>query len=70
MEKLRFGLRVALSRERLGITQAELSRRSGLSKAIISQIENEKVYAVSTETVKKLAKALKVSPVYLFRGVC
>lgn len=37
-----FGLRVKHAREFLGITIAELSKRSGITQAAISQIENGK----------------------------
>ena len=53
-------------REKLGITQAELIRRSGLSKALISPLENGAEMDLKISTLKKLAEALECSPKSLF----
>lgn len=47
----------------LGMTQAELVRRSGLSSAYVSNlVTGQRGKRVSVETVHRLAKALKVRP--------
>lgn len=49
-------------RDERGLTQAELSRRSGKSIQTISRIENGHATNVDTETIEKLAQALEVHP--------
>lgn len=44
--------------------QADLVRLSGISKATVSELINGKQKNPSVETIEKLAKALRVSPVY------
>ena len=55
-------------RENEGITQAELSRLTGISRPDISRLENGKIYPYSGWK-KKLAKALDVDPEILFQEV-
>ena len=45
-------------RERKKLTQSMLSKKSGVSRAIISKLENEEKVVTTTETLRKLAKAL------------
>lgn len=45
-------------REQLGITQAELAEKSGVSRAIISRLESDQEFETTTTTLKKLAEAL------------
>lgn len=40
------------------LTQIELSKKSGVSRTIISSLENQKEIITTTGTLKKLAKAL------------
>lgn len=49
-------------RDERGLTQAELSRRSGKSIQTISRIENGHATNVDTETIEKLAQGLGVHP--------
>ncbi|WP_276676033.1 helix-turn-helix domain-containing protein [Selenomonas artemidis] len=44
----------------LGITQAELANKSGVSRATVSDIENGKKVSIKTETLMRLAEALGV----------
>ncbi len=53
-------------REELGMSQAELLRRSGVSRATISILENNGDIDIKVSTLKALAKALKCSPSSLF----
>lgn len=48
-------------RERLGMTQEELSRESKVSRTIISGLESGKEIVTSTDTLIRLAKTLKCS---------
>jgi transcriptional regulator with XRE-family HTH domain len=54
-------------RQRRGLTQIELSKISGLSRATIADLEAGKRGAYQS-TVKKLARALKVKPRDLMKG--
>lgn len=53
-------------REKKGMTQAELSKKSGVSRTIISFLENGKSECVMTSTLVKLADALgeKVTSIF------
>lgn len=44
----------------LGITQAELANKSGISRATVSDIENGKKVSIKTETLMRLAEALGI----------
>ena len=46
------------------MSQAELVRQSGISKATVSDLINDKQKNTSLELVTRLAKALRVSPAY------
>ena len=48
-------------RERLGMTQEQLSRESKVSRTIISGLESGKEIVTSTDTLIRLAKTLKCS---------
>lgn len=60
------GYRVKECREEMGISQEELSRRSGVSRTIISGLESGAISVTTTETLLKIAKALnrKVSDIF------
>lgn len=53
-----------MTRESLGLSQKELANRTGLSPAMITQVESGLVQP-SLKTVEKLAGSLGVSPCYL-----
>ena len=61
----RFGNLVAAHRRRLGITQAVLSARAGLTPDMISRIETGGT-GVTFPTMEALARALEVDPAELF----
>ncbi|MDI9561810.1 MAG: helix-turn-helix transcriptional regulator [Pseudomonadota bacterium] len=48
------------------VTAAELSQLSGVHQTTISAIENKRHVSPGIETIERLAKALKVSPLYFF----
>ena len=52
------GYRIREVREEKDMTQEELSRQSGVSRATISALENGTTRSTSTKTLLKLAKAL------------
>ena len=68
MTKERMGLRVAIARESLHLTQQELAERTSISRVTISKIENGRVEDISTRTLLRLAEALNVSAGYLLCG--
>lgn len=54
-------------REKLGISQEELSKRANVSRQIIYRLENNMETVTSTSTLSKLATALncRVSDIFL-----
>lgn len=48
------------------MSQEELSRKSGVSRTIISRLESEKEYTTLTSTLTRLAAALGVKTYELF----
>ena len=52
------GFRLKEVREKHGLTQEELARKSGISRVTISMIESCKSSCVKTQTLLKLADAL------------
>lgn len=46
-------------REEQGMTQQELSKKSGVSRTIISELESGKRSVTRTDTLLKISKALK-----------
>ena len=46
-------------REKMGMTQAELAKKSGVSRTTISMLENGRAGCVKTVTLTKLADTLE-----------
>ncbi len=59
--------KILLWRVRKKLTQAELSRRSLVTIATISKIENGVAGNVDTKTIEKLAKGLDIKPAALLK---
>lgn len=55
-------------RENRNLTQEELSKKAGVSRAIISRLENEDCVVTTTETICKIANALDCSVSDIFLG--
>lgn len=53
-------LKIRQIREKRGMSQEELSRESGVSRATISGLETNPDAVTTTETLQKLAAALRV----------
>jgi transcriptional regulator with XRE-family HTH domain len=64
-----FGLRVEQLRSALGWTQEELSKKVGLARVSVTNIETGRQGAVTLETVEKFAKAFGTSPKHLLKGI-
>ena len=62
---MKIGLAIAMRREQLGITQDELAKAVGVSKASISRWESGDISNMRRDRIQKLAEALKVSPLSL-----
>jgi transcriptional regulator with XRE-family HTH domain len=60
-----FADRLRVAREDRGWSQVELGKRSGVHAMLISRIETKAKKDVNATTVRKLAKALRVSGDYL-----
>ena len=54
-------------REKAGLSQEQLSEKSGVSRAIISGLESGSIAVTTTKTLSKLAEAMgvKVSDIFL-----
>ena len=54
-------------REQLGMSQVELSKKSNVSRTIISGLESGTISVTTTDTLTKIASALgkKVSDIFL-----
>ena len=55
------GYKIRETRERIGMTQTELSERSGISRGTISALENGTLRATTTKTLIRIAKAMGVT---------
>lgn len=53
-------------RKKQKLTQIELSKKSGVSRTIISSLENQKEIITTTGTLKKIAKALNCQVTEIF----
>lgn len=60
--------RIKEIRERKGIGQIELAEKSGVSRTVISQLENGKRDIVMSDTMKNIAEALgePIGEIFLF----
>ena len=63
-EKMKY--RIKELREEKRMTQEELSEKSGVSRSIISKLEQEKPVNMLTDTLSKIANALDVKVSFLF----
>ena len=63
-EKMKY--RIKELREEKRMTQEELSEKSGVSRPIISKLEQEKPVNMLTDTLSKIANALDVKVSSLF----
>ncbi len=59
------GDRLKSARKKIGMSQVELAKKTGLSKSTICNYENGKREKVSTPVIMALCDALGVSPYYL-----
>jgi len=57
---MNYGIRIKEIRERVGMTQVELSKKSGISQEHISRIENGK-FTPNVKTADRIAEALGVT---------
>lgn len=60
------GYRIKHIRERIGMTQMELSAKSGVSRATICALENGSEKITTTKTLSKIATAMNVTVDELF----
>jgi len=61
MHRKTVGERVRRLRDERYLSQAELALKAGISRAVLSRIENDQAIPIQ-RTVRKLAEALAVSP--------
>jgi predicted transcriptional regulator len=58
VQRLKVISQIVQLREKLGMTQAELARRIGVSQPFIAKIENDEAANLSLETLVKVVEAL------------
>jgi len=60
------GYKIKEIREEIGMTQQQLSERSGIARSIINGLETGRTKTTTTDTLKKIAAALdrKVSEIF------
>lgn len=58
VERLKVISKIVELREKLGMTQAELAARVGVSQPFIARLENDEAANLSLETLVKLVEAL------------
>lgn len=63
-----FAERLEARMKEIGITPADLSRKSGVSKTVISRMLNEPGREIRASSLMSIGKALRVDPVWLFLG--
>lgn len=61
------GFRIAQRRQSLGLKQAQLAKKVGISAKYISDIETGKRHP-SLETLVKICEALRITPDYIILG--
>ena len=66
--RLILGRNLRTARAAVGISQGKLSQRSGVDLAQISRAERGKTH-VRTDTLIRLARALRTTPSELLRGI-
>ncbi len=58
VQRLKVIVQIIELREKLGLTQAQLAQRMGVSQPFIARIENDEAANLSLETLVKMVKAL------------
>lgn len=62
---MNFSKRMKQSREKQGITLAELGRRIGKTEATVQRYESGNIKNLKNDTIENIANALNVNPAYL-----
>ena len=62
----RLRYRIAEARQYRGLSQKELSEKSGVSRTIISELETGKTTVTTTKTLERIARALDMRVADLF----
>ncbi len=62
------GYKIKERREELKMSQIDLAKKSGISRATISSLENNSVRNTSTKVLKEIASALETTVGELFFG--
>lgn len=63
-----FAERLETRMKELGISAAELSRKTGVSKAVISRMLSDPGREIRASSLMSIAKQLRIDPVWLFLG--
>lgn len=60
------GEKIKKRRYELGLSQAELAKKAGISRVQVSNLECGKSHFATWQTLRKLSVALEVQPNYFF----
>lgn len=63
---VKMGYRIRECRKEKNVSQCELAEKSGVSRTIISGLENGTITTTTTDTLLKIAKALDTKVVDIF----
>ncbi len=69
MNKKLLAAKIVAEREKLNMSQEELSKISGVSVRTISRYENAETNTPRMDSIELIAKALNVSPIYLLENL-
>lgn len=64
--RVRLGLNIQEVRRSKGLSKEDLAHHAGINRGYIGKIENTK-HAASVDMIEKIARALAVDPVLLFK---
>lgn len=62
----KMGFRIRECRNEINMSQEELSKKSGVSRTIISGLENGTITVTTTETLLRIARAMNKKVVDIF----
>ena len=65
--RIKLARRIKQRRRQVGMTQEELSAKTGLDYKYVQRIEGKNPPAIRVDTIAKIAKALNTTPSKLFQ---
>lgn len=68
MSSEKLGERIVSRREQMGLSQLDLSKRSGVKQSTLSELEKGASKSISGENLAKLCRELRLTPEYIMWG--